>query len=124
MHNDLIDAVTFAVMNGIADERRIAIVGTSYGGYAALSGLAFTPDVFSCAVDVVGPSNLVTLARTVPPYWRPIYETMKYRMGGDPDTPEGERFLASRSPITFANRIRKPLLIGQGANDPRVKQAE
>jgi dipeptidyl aminopeptidase/acylaminoacyl peptidase len=124
MHDDLIDAVNWAVDNKIAARDKVAIYGGSYGGYAALVGLTFTPDVFACAVDIVGPSNLITLLKSIPPYWQPYYVELIRRTGGDPDTEEGRKFLESRSPLTFADRIKKPLLIAQGANDPRVKQAE
>ena len=123
MHDDLIDAVDWAIKEGIAAKDSIAIMGGSYGGYATLAGLTFTPDVFACGVDVVGPSNMVTLLETIPPYWTPMLEMLTSRMG-DHRTEEGREFLKSRSPLTYADRIRKPLLIGQGANDPRVKQAE
>jgi dipeptidyl aminopeptidase/acylaminoacyl peptidase len=123
MHNDLLDAVDWAVKEGIADKNSIAIMGGSYGGYATLAGLTFTPDVFACGVDIVGPSNIITLLETIPPYWTPMLEMLTSRMG-DHRTKEGREFLKSRSPLTYADRIRKPLLIGQGANDPRVKQAE
>ena len=123
MHNDLLDAVEWAVDEGIADRNSIAIMGGSYGGYATLAGLTFTPDVFACGVDIVGPSNIITLLETIPPYWTPMLEMLTSRMG-DHRTEEGREFLKSRSPLTYADRIRKPLLIGQGANDPRVKQAE
>jgi len=123
MHDDLIDAVNWAIAEHIADPARIAIMGGSYGGYAALAGLAFTPDVFCCGVDIVGPSNLETLIATIPPYWASFFETFARRMG-DPRTEAGRRLLAERSPLNSAARISKPLLIGQGANDPRVKQAE
>jgi dipeptidyl aminopeptidase/acylaminoacyl peptidase len=123
MHNDLLDAVDWAVKEGIAEKNAIAIMGGSYGGYATLAGLTFTPDVFACGVDIVGPSNLITLLETIPPYWAPMLEMLTSRVG-DHRTEEGREFLKSRSPLTFADRIRKPLLIGQGANDPRVKQAE
>src|SRR3990172_7409750 len=123
MHDDLIDAVKWAVKEKIADEKKIAIMGGSYGGYATLVGLTFTPDVFSCGVGLVGASNNLTLLSTVPPYWKPMMAMWKARVG-DLETEEGRRFLDSRSPLTFADRIKKPLLIGQGANDPRVKQSE
>ena len=123
MHNDLLDAVEWAVNEGIADRNSIAIMGGSYGGYATLAGLTFTPDVFACGVDIVGPSNIITLLETIPPYWKPMLEMLTSRVG-DHRTEEGREFLKSRSPLTYADRIRKPLLIGQGANDPRVKQAE
>ena len=123
MHDDLIDAVEWAVQQGIADRGRIAIMGGSYGGYATLAGLAFTPEVFCCGVDIVGPSNLETLLATVPPYWAAFFENLARRVG-DPRTEEGRKLLQERSPLHAAARITKPLLIGQGANDPRVKQAE
>jgi dipeptidyl aminopeptidase/acylaminoacyl peptidase len=123
MHDDLIDAVQWAVDNGIARADQVAIMGASYGGYATLAGLAFTPDTFACGVDIVGPSNLVTLLESIPPYWGPMRSMFTSRMG-DPDTAEGRALLVERSPLTQVANIRKPLLIGQGANDPRVKQAE
>jgi len=123
MHDDLIDAVNWAVAQGIADKSRVAIMGGSYGGYATLVGLTFTPDVFAAGVDIVGPSNIVTLLQTIPPYWAPMVEQFAKRVG-DHRTPEGQKFLAERSPLTHVDRISKPLLIGQGANDPRVKQSE
>ncbi len=121
MHDDLVDAVEYAVAQGWADRSKVAIYGGSYGGYAALVGAAFTPDVFCCAVDIVGPSNLKTLLETIPPYWAPMIAQL-YRRVGNPET--DEEFLWSRSPLSRARDIRVPLLIAQGANDPRVKQAE
>jgi dipeptidyl aminopeptidase/acylaminoacyl peptidase len=121
MHDDLVDAVGYAVSQGWADQSRVAIYGGSYGGYAALVGAAFTPDVFCCAVDIVGPSNLKTLLETIPPYWAPMIAQL-YRRVGNPETDAD--FLWSRSPLSRARDIRIPLLIAQGANDPRVKQAE
>ena len=123
MHDDLLDAVEWAIKQGIADRSRIAIMGGSYGGYATLAGLAFTPEVFCCGVDIVGPSNLETLLATVPPYWAAFFENLARRVG-DPRTEDGRALLRERSPLHSADRITKPLLIGQGANDPRVKQAE
>jgi dipeptidyl aminopeptidase/acylaminoacyl peptidase len=123
MHQDLIDAVDWAVEEGIADPERVAIGGGSYGGYATLVGLTFTPDVFACGVDIVGPSNLVTLLRNVPPYWMPTLPMLTQRVG-DPETEEGHALLLERSPLFRVDRICRPLLIGQGANDPRVKQTE
>jgi len=123
MHDDLIDAVNWAVNEKIADPDKIAIMGGSYGGYATLVGLTFTPDTFACGVDIVGPSNILTLLKTIPPYWAPIVQMFKDRVG-DFSTAEGKRFLEERSPLSRVDRIKKPLLIGQGANDPRVKQAE
>ncbi len=123
MHDDLIDAMQWAVKQGVTTPEQVAIMGGSYGGYATLTGLTFTPDAFACGVDIVGPSNLNTLLSTVPPYWASFFEQLAKRMG-DPRTAEGKRWLTERSPLTRADRIRKPLLIGQGANDPRVKQDE
>ena len=123
MHDDLIDAVNWAVDQKIADKNKVAIMGGSYGGYATLVGLTFTPNFFACGVDIVGPSNLVTLLQTIPPYWTPMINMFTSRVG-DFRTEEGIKFLLSRSPITYVDSIRKPLLIGQGANDPRVNQAE
>ena len=121
MHDDLIDAVRWVVDEGIADPKRVAIMGGSFGGYATLVGLTFTPDVFAAGVDIVGPSSLATLLRNIPPYWEPVRPMLTYRVG---DVETEEEFLKSRSPLFFAERITRPLLIGQGANDPRVKQAE
>jgi dipeptidyl aminopeptidase/acylaminoacyl peptidase len=123
MHDDLLDAVAWAVKEGIADPARVAIMGGSYGGYATLAGLAFTPEVFCCGVDIVGPSNLETLLATIPPYWAAFFENLTRRVG-DPRTEEGRKLLQERSPLRAAGAIAKPILIGQGANDPRVKQAE
>ena len=123
MHDDLIDAVDWAVAQGIAQKDKVAIMGGSYGGYATLAGLTFTPEVFACGVDIVGPSNLETLLETIPPYWAPMVKQFHERMG-NPETPEGLQLLKDRSPLYKADRICRPLLIGQGANDPRVKQSE
>ncbi|MBX3231742.1 MAG: S9 family peptidase [Labilithrix sp.] len=123
MHDDLLDAVEWLKKNNVADPSKIAIMGGSYGGYATLVGLTFTPDVFACGVDIVGPSNLNTLLATIPPYWAPMFENFSKRIG-DPRTDEGKKLLTERSPLTRAGAIQRPLLIGQGANDPRVKQAE
>ncbi|KAI9328946.1 aminopeptidase [Obelidium mucronatum] len=124
MHNDVIDACDWAVANGIAKKDKIAIHGGSYGGYAALVGLTFTPEYFSCAVDIVGVSNICTLLDSIPAYWGPIRGMFATRIGADTDTKEGREYLLSRSPISKVENIVRPLLIGQGANDPRVKQAE
>ena len=123
MHDDLIDAVEWAVAEGITARDTVAIMGGSYGGYATLAGLAFTPEVFACGVDIVGPSNLETLLATIPPYWAPLVKTFHERMG-DPSTPEGLAALRAASPLHKAHAIARPLLILQGANDPRVKQSE
>jgi dipeptidyl aminopeptidase/acylaminoacyl peptidase len=123
MHNDLLDTVDWAIREKITQPDKVAIYGGSYGGYATLVGLTFTPDKFACGVDIVGPSNLFTLLNSIPPYWKSFFEDMVRRIG-DPRTAEGRELLKQRSPLTFADKISKPLLIAQGANDPRVKQAE
>jgi dipeptidyl aminopeptidase/acylaminoacyl peptidase len=122
MHQDLLDAANWAVAKGITKQDTIAIMGGSYGGYAALVGLTFTPDFFNCAVDIVGPSNLESLIETIPDYWRPAVESLNKKITGKVN-PKAKDFI-DRSPITYVDRISKPLLIGHGANDPRVKQAE
>lgn len=121
MHDDVIDGVRWAIDRGMADPDRVAIYGGSYGGYAALAGATFTPDVFRCAVDIVGPSNLITFIETIPPYWT-SYLSMLHRRVGDPERDRDS--LLARSPLGHVDRIRIPLLIAQGANDPRVKQSE
>lgn len=121
MQDDLTDAVAYAVGQGWADPTRVAIYGTSYGGYAALAGAAFTPELYRCAVDVVGPSNLNTLIEAIPPYWAPLRATFHRRVG-NPEV--DQEFLWSRSPISRVKDIRIPLLIAHGANDPRVKRTE
>ena len=121
MHDDVLDAVDHVVAKGWADPARIGIYGGSYGGYAALVGATFTPDVFRCAVDIVGPVNLKTLIESIPPYWAPMVAQFHTRVG-NPETEDD--FLWSRSPLSRVDRIRIPLLVAQGANDPRVKQAE
>ncbi len=123
MHDDLLDGVAWAVARGVALADKVAIMGGSYGGYATLAGLTFTPEVFAAGVDIVGPSNLETLIASIPPYWASLLDLF-YKRVGDPRTAEGKALLRERSPLTRADRIVKPLLIGQGANDPRVKQAE
>ena len=121
MHYDLIDGVNWLIQKGIANKDKIAIMGISYGGYATLAGLTFTPDVFACGVDVVGPSNLITHLENIPSYWVPYMAMLKNRIG-DLDTEK--EFLKSRSPLFSINKIQKPLLIAQGANDPLVKNSE
>lgn len=121
MHQDLIDGKQWLINQGYVNPDKIAIYGGSYGGYATLVALTFTPDEFCCGVDVVGPSNISTLLKTMPPYWAPLKVQMDRRVG---KLETEEDFLHSRSPLFKANEIRKPLLIAQGANDPRVKQAE
>ncbi len=121
MHDDLVDAVNWAVKEGIADPQKVAIYGGSYGGYAALVGATFTPDLFCCAVDIVGPSNLLSFIQTVPPYWSTLLTIFHQRIG---DPAVDEEFLKSRSPLFKVDQIKIPMLIAQGANDPRVNQAE
>lgn len=122
MNDDLIDAVNWTVQEGIADPDQVAIIGGSYGGYATLWGMTNTPDTFACGVDLVGISNLTSFILGLP-YWQADIELIATRIG-DPRTEEGRAFLAERSPLSYADQIKKPLLISQGANDPRVKQAE
>ncbi len=121
MHSDLLDGKKWAIQQGVADPAKICIYGGSYGGYAALVGVTFTPDEFSCGVDIVGPSNLVTLLKSIPPYWESFRAIFRKRVGHEETEKE---FLESRSPLFKADQIKVPLLIAQGANDPRVKQAE
>jgi dipeptidyl aminopeptidase/acylaminoacyl peptidase len=121
MHDDLVDAVQWAVSQGFADPNRVAIYGGSYGGYAALVGATFTPDLFTCAVDIVGVSNLITFIQSIPPYWS-SFRALLYERIGNPETEE--EFLKSRSPLFKVDQIKIPILIAQGANDPRVKQKE
>ncbi len=123
MHDDLIDAVNWAVDEKIAIKDKVAIMGGSYGGYATLVGLTVTPDTFNCGIDIVGPSSLISLMQNPPPYWMPIMPMMKDRVG-DYTSEEGQEFLKTRSPLYMVEKIKRPLLIGQGAKDPRVKQPE
>ena len=123
MQDDLSDAVAWAVEQGIADPERVAIMGGSYGGYAVLTGLTQTPDLFVAGVDIVGPSNLITMLEAFPTYWQPLAEVFATRIG-DHRTEEGRAFLLERSPISHLDSLAAPLLIAQGANDPRVNQAE
>jgi dipeptidyl aminopeptidase/acylaminoacyl peptidase len=121
MQDDITDGVQWLIAQGIADPKRIAIYGASYGGYATLAGLAFTPELYACGVDYVGVSNLFTFLKTVPPYWRPLMEMM-YEMVGNPEADADQ--LAATSPALHADNIVAPVLIAQGANDPRVNKAE
>lgn len=123
MQDDITWGVKYLIDKGIADKNRVAIMGGSYGGYATLAGLAFTPDVYACGVDIVGPSNIFTLLESVPAYWE-AGRAFLYGMVGDPNTEEGKKLIQEASPLFKADKIVKPLLIIQGANDPRVKQAE
>jgi dipeptidyl aminopeptidase/acylaminoacyl peptidase len=121
MHWDLIDGKNWAVKQGYADPKKVAIIGGSYGGYSTLVGLTFTPDEFACGVDICGPSNIASLIKSIPPYWVPIKSVFDRRVG---KVETEEDFLKSRSPLFKVGQVKAPLLIGQGANDPRVKQAE
>ena len=123
MQNDLTDGVQWAIDNGIAQKDKVAIMGGSYGGYATLAGLTLTPELYAAGVDIVGPSNIITLLQTIPPYWEPA-KKLFYTRVGDPTTEEGKALLTAASPLTHVEKIKAPLLIGQGANDPRVKQSE
>ncbi len=123
MHDDLIDSVDWAVAKGVTTPDKVAILGGSYGGYATLAGITMTPDKFACGVDIVGPSNLFTLLKTIPPYWESFKQQFYQRMG-NPTTEDGRALLKAASPLTYVNAIKKPLLIGQGANDPRVNVRE
>ncbi|MDQ4080502.1 MAG: S9 family peptidase, partial [Gemmatimonadota bacterium] len=124
MHTDLIDGVRWAITEGLADSTKVAIYGGSYGGYATLVGLTLTPDVFACGVDYVGPSSLVTLIESFPPYWKPFLEGSFYRHVGNPSVPADVEDMKRRSPLFLVDRIEDPLLIVQGANDPRVTKRE
>ncbi|MCG6156591.1 S9 family peptidase [Rubinisphaera margarita] len=123
MQDDITWGVKYLIKEGIADEDRVAIMGGSYGGYATLAGLAYTPELYACGVDIVGPSNIFTLLDSIPPYWE-AGRAFLYGMVGDPSTEEGKKRIREASPLFSADKISKPLLIVQGANDPRVKQAE
>ena len=123
MHDDLIDAVDWAIKAGVTTRDKVAIMGGSYGGYATLAGLTFTPTEFACGVDIVGPSNLNTLLSAIPAYWESGRNQM-YRRMGDPRTPQGQAILKAASPLYKADAIQRPLLIGQGYNDPRVNRRE
>jgi len=123
MQNDIDDGVDWLVSQGVVDPARVGIYGASYGGYATLAGVAFTPDRYAAAVDYVGVSNLFTLLESMPPYWKPMRD-MLYEMIGNPQTEEGKQVLHDASPLFFVDRIVTPLFVAQGANDPRVKQAE
>jgi dipeptidyl aminopeptidase/acylaminoacyl peptidase len=118
MHTDLLDGKDWAVKQGVADASKVCIMGGSYGGYATLAGVTFSPNAFACGVDIVGPSNLNTLLKTIPPYWSTLLSTFHKRMG------DSEQVLSPQSPLFKADQIKVPLLIGQGANDPRVNKAE
>ncbi len=123
MQDDITWGVKYLVAQGTADPKRVGILGGSYGGYATLAGVAFTPDLYAAGVSIVGPSNIITLLDSIPPYWEAV-RIMFYERIGDPRTPEGRKQLERQSPLSAAHKIKTPLLILQGANDPRVKKAE
>jgi dipeptidyl aminopeptidase/acylaminoacyl peptidase len=123
MQDDVTWGAKYLIAQGIADPKRVGIMGGSYGGYATLAGVAFTPDVYAVGVSIVGPSNLITLLESIPPYWEQIRKLFYERMG-DPNTPEGKAQLLRQSPLTAAAKIKTPLLVIQGANDPRVNKRE
>jgi dipeptidyl aminopeptidase/acylaminoacyl peptidase len=123
MQDDITWGVQYLIAQGTADPKRVGILGGSYGGYATLAGVAFTPDLYRAAVDIVGPSNLITLLAAIPPYWEAGRKVMYTRMA-DPGTPAGKAWLQERSPLTSAAKIKTPLLVVQGANDPRVNRGE
>jgi dipeptidyl aminopeptidase/acylaminoacyl peptidase len=123
MQDDLTWGVKYLIAQGIADPKRVGIMGGSYGGYATLAGVAFTPDVYRAGVDIVGPANLLTLLDAIPPYWEAARKIMYARMA-DPGTPRGQAWMKERSPLTDANQIKTPLMVVQGANDPRVNRGE
>ncbi len=121
MQDDITDGVQWLIKEGIADPKRTAIYGGSYGGYATLAGVTFTPDLYAAAVDYVGPSNMFTFMKTIPPYWKPFLDEM-YEMVGNPE--KDKELLASESPVLHSDQIKTPLFIAQGAQDPRVNKAE
>jgi dipeptidyl aminopeptidase/acylaminoacyl peptidase len=123
MQDDITWGVKYLVEQGVADPKRVGILGGSYGGYAALAGVAFTPDAYRAAVDIVGPSNLLTLLEATPPYWESLRRILYARMA-DPGTPDGKAWMRERSPLNSAAKIKTPLLVVQGANDPRVNRGE
>lgn len=123
MQHDITDAVQFLIKKGISDPKRVSIAGGSYGGYATLAGLAFTPDLYACGFDIVGPSNITTLLNSIPPYWKPIKSVFDVRVG-KLENPEDQKRMEEQSPLNSATKIKAPLFVVQGANDPRVKKAE
>jgi dipeptidyl aminopeptidase/acylaminoacyl peptidase len=123
MQDDITWGAKYLISSGIADPKKVGIMGGSYGGYATLAGVAFTPDVYAAGVSIVGPSNLITLLESIPPYWEQIRKLFYERMG-DPNTAEGKAQLMRQSPLTAASKIKTPLLVIQGANDPRVNKRE
>jgi dipeptidyl aminopeptidase/acylaminoacyl peptidase len=123
MQDDITWGIKYLISEGIVDAKHVGIMGGSYGGYATLAGVAFTPDLYAAAVSIVGPSNLITLLNSIPPYWESIRKLFYLRMG-DPTTDEGKAQLTRQSPLTSVDKIKTPLFVAQGANDPRVNKAE
>ena len=123
MQDDITDGIQYLIDQGIADPNRVCIMGGSYGGYATLAGMVFTPELYACGVNIVGVSNIITLLNSIPTYWGPIRQMLTLRVG-DPDTEEGRAQLERQSPINHVDSIQRPLLIVHGANDPRVRQSE
>ena len=123
MQDDITWGIKYLISEGIVDAKHVGIMGGSYGGYATLAGVAFTPDLYAAAVSIVGPSNLITLLNSIPPYWESIRKVFYLRMG-DPTTDDGKAQLTRQSPLTSVDKIKTPLLVAQGANDPRVNKAE
>jgi dipeptidyl aminopeptidase/acylaminoacyl peptidase len=124
MQNDLLDAIEWANNERVSNEQRVAICGAGYGGFAALIGVCVTPDRFACGIDFAGITNLVAFVDSIPDYWKPAMPGLKVLLGGDTTGADGRRFLASRSPITYVDRIKRPLLIAHGVNDVRVPVAQ
>ncbi len=124
MQNDLEDSVKWAIDNNITEKDKVVIMGGSYGGYATLVGMTMTPDLYAAGIDIVGVSNLETFMNSIPPYWKPIFAHLKKIIGASPEDENGRKFLFERSPLNYAKSIKKPLLIVQGAHDPRVKKPE
>jgi dipeptidyl aminopeptidase/acylaminoacyl peptidase len=124
MHDDLIDGVEWAIDQGIANREKIGIYGGSYGGYATLVGMTFTPEVFACGVSYVGPSSLITLIESFPEYWKPFMAGTWFKYVGNPEIPEERTDLEARSPLFKVDQIKSPLMVVQGANDPRVTKVE
>lgn len=123
MNDDLLDAVDWAISNGVADPDRIGLMGQSYGGYATLMAMSLFPNRFACGVDIVGPSDLMSFLNSIPEYWKPELSLFTKRIG-DPTTPQGQKELKRVSPVSHLHQLKKPLLVGQGARDPRVKKEE
>lgn len=121
MQDDITDGVQYLIKEGIADPKRVAIYGGSYGGYATLAGVTFTPDLYAAAVDYVGVANMFTFMKTIPPYWKPFLD-MFHEMVGDPV--KDKELLAAVSPVMHVDKIKTPLFVAQGAHDPRVNKAE